>query len=324
MQPQTPLSFPFKHIPLEISFLLIDHASRPDFDKEPVHPRLAYIDALTLSLVCHSFRKIAVSNLLNTVILTSDDQLRSFINSIHFQQQCRTECSRLMLDYPSLVRHMHASQIWDSVVDQTAEEFIDHKTLQEVMRSLDSVSLSFEASHMLHDGFQYVPAPLASDWRCRKVTLTGNHFRWLPFTSSPGGMAFMSQITHLTLWIPSEESPGEPETPRAEWTRRVPYFALVSLNHLAFPRWYWRDKDEAHLDLYVVTPCLGVSGAFQKWARGDESVVSVEKFNIPSNVFLDNALNVWDSVYAQILAERIWTKSISSQTGKVEKSVSIL
>ncbi|KAG7091023.1 hypothetical protein E1B28_010084 [Marasmius oreades] len=322
MQPPPSFSFPFPHLPLEISFLIIDQASRPDFDREPVHPRLAYIDPLTLSLVCHSFRKIAMSNLLNRVILKSNDQLYLFINSIRFQRQWRAEGSRLALDYPFLVRHMHASDVWDLVVSQAADDFIDHKTLQEVMRSIDSVSLSFEASHILHDGFQYVPAPLTNEWRCRRISLTGSHFRWLPFTSSPGGMGFMSQITHLTLWIESGSSPSdEHEAPLPEWARRLPFFALPSLNHLAFPLWYWRNPGEANLYFYIVTPCIGVSGAFEKWARGEKSAVLIDKFNVPSNVFRDNTLNVWDSIYAQILTERIWTKSIG---GRETKSYSIL
>ncbi|KAL0581342.1 hypothetical protein V5O48_000718 [Marasmius crinis-equi] len=309
MDPQSFTTFPFSRLPFEISLLAIDHASRPNFDAEPANPRLAYIDALSISLVCRSFRKIAMKNLLHTIIFVSDAHVRSFVDSIRLQRRLRSQSSDMALDYSSRVRHVYASNIWGAMMSQTADNFIDCLTLHEVMRDVVALSLTFDASHILHDGFQHLAKPDPYEWKCRRLVLTGSHVRWLPFTSSRAGMSFLSRITQLALWVPYDESPFRLDSPVPPWARQIPFHALSSLSNLAFPLWSSL-SDDPKVDFYIITPRGNVSDALEKWAKGDTSAVSVEKLPLSLNCFRHESLSIWDSPHAHLLTEQVWREII--------------
>ncbi|KAK1230474.1 hypothetical protein PQX77_006402 [Marasmius sp. AFHP31] len=245
-------------------------------------------------------------NLLHTVILDSDAHLHSFVSAIRLQRRHRNESSPLSLNYPALVRRVCAHNIWGPLVNQSADSFIDHRTLHDVLEGTETLALNFEASHILHDGFQILCEPLVHAWECRRLVLTGSHFRWLPFTSSQAGMTFLSNITHLTLWIPYDDSPALSDLPVPSWACRVPFFALPSLSHLAFPLWSSLPLDDMKLDFYIVTPRVGVSDALEKWSRGERNTAHIEKFILACDALRGKETSLWDGPYAHVLTERVW------------------
>ncbi|KAJ6495736.1 hypothetical protein C8R47DRAFT_959440, partial [Mycena vitilis] len=231
--------FPFTLLPTELALEIVRLASLPDC-ADTTMPRPSYATALAMASVSHAMRNATMPHLLHTVILASSPQVFSFIDSILLQKRLAASSSALALDYPKLVRRFWSTECWEAVMDDSPDYCINYNALYEVIRGVDSLGLNSRSLHLVYNGLSSAGADPAQDWTCRHLTISGSSPpRWRPLTSSLEGMAFLACITHLTLWIPTQNLPwllptqDESRIPR--WIEEIPLSSFHSLTHLAFP-----------------------------------------------------------------------------------------
>ncbi|KAJ6449629.1 hypothetical protein DFH09DRAFT_893720, partial [Mycena vulgaris] len=232
------MSFPFTFLPTELALEIVRvAASLPNYE-DVIAPRPSYATALSMASVSHAMRSATMPHLLHSVVLASSPQVLSFIDSILLQKQFYTS-SALALDYTKLVRRFWSTVCWEALTDDSPDYCINYAALYEVVRGVDSLGLDFRSLHLLYNGLASPGADPARDWQCRRVTFAGSFPRWKPLTSTMEGTAFLSRITHLTLWIPTHTYPWLPpptqESPVPRWIQDIPFSAFQNLTHLAFP-----------------------------------------------------------------------------------------
>ncbi|KAJ7717830.1 hypothetical protein DFH07DRAFT_860941 [Mycena maculata] len=232
------MAFRFTILPTELALEIIRVASLPS-DEDATAPRPSYATALALSSVSHAMRSATMPHLLHSVILATSPQVLCFIDSILLQREFAAFASPLTLDYPLLVRRFWSNECWEPLMDDEPEYCINYGALYEVIRGVDSLGLNFRSLHLLYNGLTGPEADPVKDWKCRHVTFAGALPRWNPFKSTPGGIAFLSHITHLTLWIPTHDYPWLPappcDSPVPAWVADIPFSSFSDLSHLAFP-----------------------------------------------------------------------------------------
>ncbi|KAJ7502931.1 hypothetical protein B0H11DRAFT_1630180, partial [Mycena galericulata] len=232
------MAFPFTLLPTELALKIIHVATLPSYE-DTTAPRPSYATALSLSSVSHAMRSATMPHLLHSVVLATSPQVFSFIDSIILQKQLAASHSPLALDYPRLVRRFWSNECWEALMEDEPEYCINYGALYEVIRGVDSLGLNFRSLHLLYNGLSSPGADPARDWKCHHVTFAGALPRWNPLTSNTGGMAFLSRITNLTLWIPTHCHPWLPapphDSPVPSWIAEIPFTSFPDLTHLAFP-----------------------------------------------------------------------------------------
>ncbi|KAJ7076845.1 hypothetical protein B0H15DRAFT_752897, partial [Mycena belliarum] len=230
--------FSFTLLPTELALEIIRVAALPIYE-DATAPRPSYATALSMASVSHAMRSATMPHLLHTVVLSSSLQVLRFIDSILLQKELSAPFSALALDYPKLVRRFWSTDCWEALMDASPDYFINYSALYEIMRGVDSLGLNFRSLHLLYNGLTSSGADPAQDWKCHHVTFAGSIPRWKPLTSNLEGMAFLSRITHLTLWIPTHDSPWLPpqtqNSPVPRWIMDIPFSFFRNLTHLAFP-----------------------------------------------------------------------------------------
>ncbi|KAJ7106034.1 hypothetical protein C8R43DRAFT_859152, partial [Mycena crocata] len=232
------MSFPFNFLPTELALEIIRLTSLPNYE-DATAPRPSYATALSMASVSHAIRSATMPHLLHSVVLSSSPQVLSFIDSILLQKDFSASSSPLALDYTRLVRRFWSTECWEPLMEHSPEYFIDYSALYKVIRGVDSLGLNFRSLHLLYNGLTSPGADPEKDWRCRHVTFAGFLPRWKPLTSNSEGTAFLSRITHLTLWISPHNRPWLPPPPHESripsWIEHVPLDFFHSLTHLQFP-----------------------------------------------------------------------------------------
>lgn len=229
--------FPFAELPTELALEIIRLAAFPE--PQRLYLRCSsYSTVVSLASVSHAVRRAAMPHLLHTVILSTAPQVIAFIHSIRLQHEYQIASSPLALDYPQLVHRFWATECWEPLVEETFDDLLDYGLLYEIISKVQSLGLNFRSLHLLYNGLASAAAQSLQGWNCRRLTLAGAMWRWKPLTSTPEGMAALSHLTHLTLWIPTQDSRPivAPEGTRVpQWVQHVPFVHLHSLTHLAFP-----------------------------------------------------------------------------------------
>ncbi|KAK7045631.1 hypothetical protein VNI00_007464 [Paramarasmius palmivorus] len=305
MNPQQSLSS-LSRLPHEVKLIIVDYAARPDFERHLHHPRSSYADAVALSAACHWMRRVAMRQLLHTVIVESDLQLSLFVRSFH--QRFDDHPSRLELDYRRLVRRLFATNIWERTVDQVAVDSSDLEATNDVLRGLEAVGVSLEASHLLYNVDCLALPPLQVDGESyRKVVLTGGpSFRWNPFTTTTDGLAILSRLTHLGMWdLPT----GAPQSaPSSTVFKDIPFSLMSNLVCFAFPIWHQVGpaEEDRKLEIVLIKSIAGGS-AFQAWSQGvGGSGICVENVYTGWSYGQDVVQSMPDSVHMMVLAEKAW------------------
>jgi len=252
---EKPPCFPFHRLPTELGTEIIRNAATPDFadillDIPDINP---YSNALNLCLVSHAVRQATIPQLLDRVILSEGNNINAFIRAILIQRTHRKNQSRLAVDYSAYVRRMWCGTCWEVLVDEPEDSpsWLDYGALWEVMRNVESLGIHLQSMHLLYNGLATEVYAMDVDeaggkdissmtqWKCRRVTLTGDYCRWRPLTSTAEGSAFLASITHLVLWMPdhyhgwqSASTTNSEVTPK--WMENVPFEMMGSLTDVAF------------------------------------------------------------------------------------------
>lgn len=234
----------------ELAVEIIRFAATPDFSDSSTNP---YSNALALCLVSNNARHEAIQSLLHTVVLSNSLHVQAFIRAILIQRQYKAKQSRLEVDYTVHIKRMWCGTCWEALVDEPTDSpaWLDYGVLWEVMRNVESLGIHSRSYHLLYNGLATErmdamdvdsgtgSANHAAAWRCQKITLAGDPWRWKPLTSTAEGTAFLSQITHLMLWFPDNHRPpversrlGPEELP--VWMHDVPFEMMQSLTDFGF------------------------------------------------------------------------------------------
>ncbi|KAK7057525.1 hypothetical protein R3P38DRAFT_2841491 [Favolaschia claudopus] len=228
------MSFPFTRLPPELALEVVRFASAPDCDAPSAALRPSYATAASMAAVSYDMRRATMPHLLHTVILSTTDQTLSFIDSIILQKQFAASSSRLTLDYTKLVRRFWCTEVRARLMDDT-DYTINYGALYEIIRGVDSLGMDMtNCLHLLYGGLSSPQADPERDWTCRRLTFAGAHPRWNPLTSTLEGSILFSRITHLTLWISTDDddvSEGQSRAPL--WLKNVPFASFRNLSHLA-------------------------------------------------------------------------------------------
>ncbi|KAJ7287249.1 hypothetical protein C8J57DRAFT_984810, partial [Mycena rebaudengoi] len=230
------MTFPFSLLPTELALEIIRVAALPSYE-DITSPRPSYATAVSMASVSHAMRTACMPHLLHSVVLVSSIEVLCFIDAVHLQKQLSAISSPLTLDYYKLVRRFWSTECWEPLMDHPSDYSPDYGTLYEIIRGADSLGLNFRSLNILYNGLSSSGADPARDWKCSRVTFAGLLSRWRPLTSNSEGLAFLSHVTHLTLWIPThDDEPHSAQTsPVPGWIADVPFAAFRNLTHLAFP-----------------------------------------------------------------------------------------
>lgn len=319
--------FPFNKLSVELAFEIVRFAALPDW-YETQSP--GYATAVALCSVSHSVRRAAMPHLLHTVSLTSSSQVLAFVDAVQLQHTHRKTISPLSLDYAKYVKRFWCRECWEPLVDQSPDlPMLNYRILHEIIRNVDSLGLDFNCLHLLYNGLASVGISPLLDWRCRKVTLSGDLWRWRPLTMTPEGSTFLASITHLVLWIPSEilvlPAGGGGAASSAcipEWIQHVPFSSFSSLKHIAFPlsgRQTFHTcpgftfRKPTRMLVYTAPQHTNHDPSiFKEWALSHDPaahgvIVNVE---VEHTVNLNGSTTVnWEEAYLRGVGDELWKKA---------------
>ena len=277
-----------------------------------------YSTALALASVSYAMRQVTMPYLLHTVVLHSTSNVHAFINALRLQEEHSQCSSRLRLEYKTLVRRLWSTECWDGVVDDLAHSGTDYAVLYPILSGLESLGLNFRSLSLLYNGLAHASLNFAQEWKCRRLTLAGPMVRWKPLTSTPEGLAFLGQVTHLTLWIPEHTTTASgllSESPVPKWVQSAPFVYMPNLTHFACPLAL---RDASHkfsqMVVYRVPPDSHDPALLHQWVLGGEPLVhgvvvqaDVPRANKSYGDYFDDSS--WERAYMQARNESIWKEA---------------
>ncbi|KAF8070765.1 hypothetical protein FPV67DRAFT_1448441 [Lyophyllum atratum] len=226
----------FPGLPTELSLTIIGFATSPDYggcSNDP-SPHACYATPISLAAVSFSFRQELMPILLATVIIRSHENLVAFIRTIQSQRQLDASGSRLALDYTKLVRKFWNTESYQNLACMASEEYLDYNFLYHVLKNMECVGLNNATLHLVQYAVDERHVDPIEDWACQRATFWGRVWRWTPFTSSKGGLAYLGKLTHLAIWL--EDQSNQPvDDPRRlhTWVKQIPFKHMPNLTHFA-------------------------------------------------------------------------------------------
>jgi hypothetical protein len=174
--------------------------------------------------------------LLHTVIFNKQETILLFLRTLHQQKHFAATRSRLRLDYTKLVHRIWSTECYEPFVQQPTGYFHDYRLLHDLFSRAESLGFHFGSLHLLYDALGGPFSEDLANWRCSRVTFAGDVVRLNAITSTRVGISFLQQITHLTIWVPNDDTMLSPSCPGAipNWVRRVPFELMPNLTHFAF------------------------------------------------------------------------------------------
>ncbi|KAG2034423.1 hypothetical protein BDR03DRAFT_1093808 [Suillus americanus] len=228
--------FPFTDLPAELALLILKYAAQPTFDQtEKYETKSPYSSTLALCLVSKVVRRVALPELLHTILLPKSENLRMFANALHMQQEyaeiqkqndIRSKCEEeqtqndLYFEYapyihkiwigcsganivPDPLFHPHYAP---AAARKLAISVLTPVLLATPTLALDWTSLGFFSECLEHAwkshadtnaNDEHSPRP----WNTKTLTLSGETVaggQWKLLKGTPQGSAFLASISHLT------------------------------------------------------------------------------------------------------------------------------
>jgi hypothetical protein len=175
-------------------------------------------------------------HLLRTVVLHLSRDVHYFIKSLILQLSFWQTSSRLALDYPRLVHRFWSTECREPLASTSKDEIAECGILYPILRNVQSLGIDVRSQYLLYNGLSCSYAYPKLDWRCHRLTFGGKSWRWNPFTSTPEGLAFLGEITHLVVWFEDHNFGTRDENnPFPAWLKNVPFSLMPALTHFVFP-----------------------------------------------------------------------------------------
>lgn len=229
------MQFPLSRLPLELVLEILRLIASPGADGR--HHRQIYKEAYSLALVSHAIRRIVMPHLLHTVILNTQAHITLFIRTIQQQKQFAKIGSSLSLNYSHYIRRLWSTQCWEPLVHQSTHS-ANYNILYPIFAGAESMGLNFNSLHLLYEVLGGPYSDSLPHWRCRRVTFAGMFPMWNPITSTTTGLIFLKQLTHLTVWIPNDDTDESVSDPNhhiiPDWVQKIPLELMPNLVHFAF------------------------------------------------------------------------------------------
>lgn len=293
--------FPFVNLSTELVLLILAFAARPDFAQtdEEKNP---YSSALALCRLSRITRRAVLPQLLRTVLLSEDNNVISFVHALRMQKVYRQQGNHLYFPYAA-----HVHRIWIGKISappptaplhgnfprsthNTSEPDIDFSVLASVILGAQSLAVDFASLFLLcgcleHAWSTHIAMNVDADcspppWNTKTLALSGEFTRWLPFTSTAEGSAFLASISHLIFLSPSRFRPWtvckyDPcfddaqfrEYSLPEWMTSVPWVAFKNVRavSLSLPHIVTQFDSDEPLDLHVELLTLSASPGHRGW-----------------------------------------------------------
>ncbi|KIK92995.1 hypothetical protein PAXRUDRAFT_12904 [Paxillus rubicundulus Ve08.2h10] len=226
-------NFPFSRLFVDLALQIMYFAATPDFQSTLNNP---YACGLALCSVSKAVRCAALPRMLHTVLLTRTSSITKFVAALRIQKGFTVTNQLLFVDYTIHIRRIWIGHFPDPPPSapiapsffgaSPPESSIDFSLLAPVILGAPSLGLDFLSVSLLHDCLDWAwrhhtPAPGEDDmdagtssarltlpWRTSTLALTGCFSRWLPFTSTSEGSAFLASLPSLILlpeFIASED-----------------------------------------------------------------------------------------------------------------------
>jgi hypothetical protein len=228
--------FPLRDLPTELALLILKYAAQPTFDQtDKYETKSPYSSTLALCLVSKAVRRVALPELLHTVLLSKSQNLRMFIDALHMQQEYaeiqkqnefRLKCGEeqtqndLYFDYAP-----HVHKIWigcsganivpNHLLHPHYELAVVRKlaisVLTPILLAAPSLALAWTSlglfSECLEHAWKSRADTNANDehsphpWKIQTLTLSGETVassQWELLKDTPQGSAFLGSISRLT------------------------------------------------------------------------------------------------------------------------------
>jgi hypothetical protein len=269
------MPFPFCQLPIELTLEILRFAASPAQQTESDFLSV-YATARALALVCYNVRQVVMPHFLHTVVLNSHDSLNKFVRTLDRQKQLANRGSRLFLNYAHLVHRVWTSRCWEPIYQTRVLTSVHaYTTLSEILCNAEALGFTFLSYHLLYEVLSAVCDPID----CRRLTFAGNNPRWNPLISTAGGQAFLQRLTHLTIWLPADDSIGPPCISHLDglrvpnWVQRIPFEYMTNLTHFAFSLVSTPRMRTTAVVMYVLTPYLRHQHnptVFRTWATSED------------------------------------------------------
>ncbi|KAG1815673.1 uncharacterized protein BJ212DRAFT_234467 [Suillus subaureus] len=241
----------FDNLPTELVLLILQYAAEPTFTQpEQYVTKNPYSTARTLCLVSRVVRRVALPEMLHTVLL-SFRNVRAFVHALRMQAEYAQTDSCLYLAYTRHIRNIwigHPISVPESDLDLLAPVLLGAPSLAIDFSSMDLVKRCVEHTWTHVDkniDRQCSPPP----WRTKTLTLSGMGIAPWHIIKRPSGSAFLASVAHL-ITLPHTQidsnlhiirrttgviGPQDYVLPR--WMRHAPWALFKGLESvsLAFP-----------------------------------------------------------------------------------------
>ncbi|KAG1892179.1 hypothetical protein F4604DRAFT_1543736, partial [Suillus subluteus] len=243
----------FDNLPTELVLLILQYAAEPTFAQpEQYVTRNPYSTARTLCLVSRAVRRVALPEMLHTVLLGFRN-VRAFVHALRMQAEYAQTDSSLCLAYTRYIRNIwigHPTSVPESDLDLLAPILLGAPSLAIDFSSMDLLTRCVEHAwaHMDKNiDRQRSPPP----WRTKTLTLSGMVISpWHITTRRPSGSTFLASVAHLVV-LPHTQIDsnlhvirritgviGSQDYALPRWMRHAPWASFRRLESisLAFPR----------------------------------------------------------------------------------------
>ncbi|CAA7259018.1 unnamed protein product [Cyclocybe aegerita] len=232
--------FPLSDLPLELALDILRLAASTNVNQQYQSRRQVYQTATSLAYVSFGVRQAVMPHLLHTVILHDQNSVNLFVRSIEQQKVLASAASRLSLDYSQHVRRLWSNRCHTPLVHWPQDRYTNYHHLFDIFCRSEALGFTFDSIHLIYEalgGAQFRPHTL-SEWNCRQVTFAGQYPRWNTLSSTSAGAAFLQRITHLTIWVPYDDTIDPADISPAghvpNWINKVPFELMPNLLHFAF------------------------------------------------------------------------------------------
>jgi len=164
-----------------------------------------------------------------------------------------------------------------------------HALLGEILCNANALGFTFVSYHLLYDTLGAIVCD-PDEWSCRRLTFGGDNLRWNPLTSTANGIAFLRRLTHLTIWLPEDDTIGPTYVSHLDlghrvpnWVQKIPFEYMTDLTHFAFTLVGTPRTPTTAMVVYVLSPTLRLqhdATVFRTWATSGDPVAYGKIVNI--------------------------------------------
>ncbi len=298
---------PINRWPGDVFYQVMRFAALPDF----ANGKNPYESALALTRVSSDVRRAAMPGFLHTVVISNPRQLYAFLEAVR-RSRSGQQPSRLDVhcDYAQMVRRFWCTDGPHRLLSDPT--VLDYATLYDVIRNVDSLGMTFVSLPMLTDCFAE-GRNIQKEWKCRSLVLVGPGDRWNLLVNSPEGAVFLSKLTHLIVYNLDGVSNATPYPPAVA---RIPFTAMPSLTHFAFPMLV-----QARGEIFPMAAIVSANPhAFRQFVKAPNKYSAPTYIRPPK---WDRRGIDWETAFGVAEPEQIWPRAIleekKEQQGKRNK-----